>query len=233
LGFKSAGNFVLQSGPCSFLYLHIGPWGIPSIFLLPLTYLLPWCLLPFFFPPAARQLYPIPILLPPSLLQPGKAAWGLALGEHGPKRRSTRGQPERRAAPRRGHATQQARSRARGSWQCGVRKPERQRAGAEGPGRHGRSARKQRAQAALAPEKGAAKGGRPREQAAAARQVLGGPRQAQAQGAAGPKQMSCRRTERLQQAAGVRASGRQRQSARGASRCARGRSAGVAQVATA
>jgi hypothetical protein len=40
--------------------------------------------------------------------------------------------------------------------------------------------------AALAPEQG----GRPREQAA--RQVLGGPRQTQAQGATGPKQMSRR-----------------------------------------
>jgi hypothetical protein len=50
---------------------------------------------------------------------------------------------------------------------------------------------------------------------------------------AGSKQMLCRWTERLQQAAGVRASGRQRRSARGASRRARGRSAGVARVAAA
>jgi hypothetical protein len=34
LDFKSKGNFVLQTGSCSFLYLHIGPWGKLFILLL-------------------------------------------------------------------------------------------------------------------------------------------------------------------------------------------------------
>jgi hypothetical protein len=38
LSFKSTGNFVLQIGPCSFLYLRIDPWG--SLFILLLYFFL-------------------------------------------------------------------------------------------------------------------------------------------------------------------------------------------------
>jgi hypothetical protein len=67
------GNYTLQKGPCNFPNLRISPWEVLFPFLFCSSslsaLLLPWCLLPFFFPPAARQLYPISTSLPPCLLR--------------------------------------------------------------------------------------------------------------------------------------------------------------------
>jgi hypothetical protein len=91
------GNIVLQTGPCSFLYLRIGPWEIS--FPLLLCSLIPGTLI--FYPTGLAPFLSLPAFSPPSLFHP--QAQGAAQrqaragpGSSGPERRAARA--ERRTA---------------------------------------------------------------------------------------------------------------------------------------
>jgi hypothetical protein len=116
------GNFVLQTGPCSFLYLRIGPWG--NLFILLLYFFSPLASL-FFFLPHRRMLCQIPfslLLLHQALGRRRACAGGRARGS-------------RRAGSGGCSANQQARARS-GVGSAALGGP---RQGAAGPGKRGQA----------------------------------------------------------------------------------------------
>jgi hypothetical protein len=132
------GNFVLQTGPCSFQKSHISPWEIS--FPLLLCSLIPGVLI--FFPPAAaskRILFPSS--LSPPTRQGGVGAWLWASTAPGSAARGA--SPSGGRLPGAGvRLSRRARRHAAaGSAACGSRSSSaREQAG---PGRRGRSAREQ------------------------------------------------------------------------------------------
>jgi hypothetical protein len=151
LGFKSTGNFVLQTGPCNFLYLHISPRGKPFLFLLcslSLTYPLLASLVLAAFPSLCGSFSPhaalqggVGALLQVSGRQQAAAARG----------RSEQAGPARAAARHARHAARMTRERGDRS---GARLDRQQGArGSGGSARRGRSAR--RPEQALAAQDGA------------------------------------------------------------------------------
>jgi hypothetical protein len=114
LGFKSTGNFVLQTCPCSFLYLRIGPWG--KLFILLLCFFSPCRLLLSFPTSSTASSLSTPSLSPPPLGsaqagssarlgRPRRRALGARLQERtsavwaaGGARVSARARPKRRAS---------------------------------------------------------------------------------------------------------------------------------------
>jgi hypothetical protein len=170
------GNFALQTGPCSSLILCISPWGIPSVFLLSST--LSWRLPSFYF--THRQHLSLLSLVYP-LLHPARAP-----GE--PRRRmAPRGAPDPGGGrPGSGRARPQAARLAgatRGRWRLSARPS-------------GRRAQGRSAAARGWPGAGSvgSRDGRWHGSGGARGRHAGG---AAAALQAGPKQMSCRWTERV------------------------------------